>query len=47
MPEPIRIGIIGAGHISQEHRKAYRQIEGALAVVIADLNEEALLILGI
>src|SRR5262249_20367125 len=37
-----RFGIIGAGGISQPHLRALAQIEGAEAVALADLNEEAL-----
>ena len=41
MSEKIRVGIIGAGQIAQEHLKAYRQIEGAEVVALSDISEAA------
>jgi len=41
MSNPTRIGVIGAGLISQSHLDAYAKIEGAQVVAVADLNEEA------
>lgn len=34
----LRIGIIGAGHISESHLDAYKKIDGCEVVAIADLN---------
>jgi len=41
MSEKIRVGIIGAGQIAQEHLKGYRQIEGAEVVALSDINAAA------
>jgi len=41
MSEKIRVGIIGAGQISQAHLSAYSEIGGVEVIAIADINEEA------
>ena len=38
---PVRIGIIGAGQISQQHQASYAKIAQAEMVAIADINEAA------
>ncbi|HVF85706.1 MAG TPA: Gfo/Idh/MocA family oxidoreductase, partial [Abditibacteriaceae bacterium] len=41
MSDKVRVGIIGAGQIAQAHLKAYREIEDAEVVALADINENA------
>ena len=41
MTDKVRVGIIGAGQIAQEHLKAYREIEDAEVVALSDINESA------
>jgi predicted dehydrogenase len=41
MAEPIRIGIVGCGQISQHHMSTYQGIAGAKMVAFCDANREA------
>ena len=36
----LNIGIIGAGHISEYHIKAYKEISSYEVIAISDINEE-------
>lgn len=36
----LNIGIIGVGHISEYHIKAYKEISSCEVIVISDINEE-------
>lgn len=41
MNKPVKIGVVGVGHLGQHHARILNEIEGANLVGISDVNEEA------
>ena len=41
MNKPVKIGVVGVGHLGQHHARILNEIEGAELIGISDVNEEA------
>ena len=39
MVEPLRLAVVGVGHLGKEHARLYREMPGVELVAVADVSE--------